>query len=218
MRSIPFARLFAFSSGNPLVFSSDFGVPRSAGCLHRAGDQRIGRARAGVRGDPRLALPRLSCFRCPASGGHMIESTSFDRVKSTSNASFGMFFALVFMVVAAWPVLDGKPVRLWSLAVSALFLVVGHAMAPAPRDAKCALGAAWISAWRGGDATGDGRALLRGIRPDGISHAQARPRPPQPAMGTRRDQLLGAARARQCPEVVDEEPILTQGAGRVHDT
>ena len=54
----------------------------------------------------------------------MIESTSFDRVKSTSNASFGMFFALVFMVVAAWPVLDGKPVRLWALAVSALFLVV----------------------------------------------------------------------------------------------
>jgi Saxitoxin biosynthesis operon protein SxtJ len=54
----------------------------------------------------------------------MIESSSYDRVKSSPNATFGMFFALVFMVVAAWPVLDGKPVRLWSLTVSAIFLVI----------------------------------------------------------------------------------------------
>ena len=154
----------------------------------------------------------------PGERGHMIESTSFDRAKSTSNASFGMFFALVFMVVAAWPVLDGKPVRLWSLAVSALFLVVAMLW---PRLLAMP-NALWA---RLGSALGVvvtplvmAVALLRGIRPDGISHAQARPRPPQPAMGARRDQLLGAARARQCPDVVDEEPILTQGAGRVHDT
>ena len=54
----------------------------------------------------------------------MIESASFDPVRPTSNVSFGMFFALVFMIVAAWPVLDGNAVRLWALAASALFLVV----------------------------------------------------------------------------------------------
>jgi Saxitoxin biosynthesis operon protein SxtJ len=82
----------------------------------------------GERNQERADIHDLPCRVFPAfvapNGGHMIESTSFDPVKSTSNASFGMFFALVFMVVAAWPVLEGNAVRLWALAVSALFLVL----------------------------------------------------------------------------------------------
>jgi Saxitoxin biosynthesis operon protein SxtJ len=54
----------------------------------------------------------------------MIEGTSHSRLKSSSNESFGMLFALVFLIVAAWPLLDGKAVRTWALAVSGLFILV----------------------------------------------------------------------------------------------
>ncbi len=38
---------------------------------------------------------------------------------------FGIVFAVVFAVVGLWPLLDGDAVRLWALAVAAVFLGVG---------------------------------------------------------------------------------------------
>ena len=43
-------------------------------------------------------------------------------VKTSSNRGFGIVFAVVFVVVALWPLMGGAGPRLWSLAVAALFL------------------------------------------------------------------------------------------------
>ena len=44
--------------------------------------------------------------------------------KSSSDRSFGFIFALVFALLGAVPALRGKPPRLWSLSVSAIFLLL----------------------------------------------------------------------------------------------
>lgn len=51
-------------------------------------------------------------------------------VKTSSNRSFGVVFAVVFLIVALLPLLSGGDVRLWSLAVAAAFLALALA---APR-------------------------------------------------------------------------------------
>jgi hypothetical protein len=38
--------------------------------------------------------------------------------------SFGIVFAVVFTVVGLWPLIDGDPVRLWSLGIAAAFLAI----------------------------------------------------------------------------------------------
>ena len=51
---------------------------------------------------------------------------SYDRredVKGSSNRSFGVVFAIVFALIGLLPLLVGGGVRVWSLAVCALFLV-----------------------------------------------------------------------------------------------
>lgn len=56
---------------------------------------------------------------------------SLEREEAThasSNRSFGLVFASVFLVVAVYPLLRGGSVRLWSLALSALFLVLALAV------------------------------------------------------------------------------------------
>lgn len=47
-----------------------------------------------------------------------------------SDRTFGLVFTAVFVVIGCWPVIKSDPVRLWSLAVAAIFL--GLALA-APR-------------------------------------------------------------------------------------
>ena len=52
---------------------------------------------------------------------------NFDRdyaVKSSSNRQFGLVFAAVFALIAAWPLLHGRPARWWSLAVAGAFLLL----------------------------------------------------------------------------------------------
>jgi hypothetical protein len=49
-----------------------------------------------------------------------------DGVKPGSERSFGLVFAAVLSIVAAWPLIDGAEPRLWALAVAAGFL--GSAM------------------------------------------------------------------------------------------
>ena len=64
--------------------------------------------------------------------GHPLYSTaamgheSFDRsetAKSSSDRAFGIVFAVVFLIIGILPLFSGGGVRVWSLAVSAIFLV-----------------------------------------------------------------------------------------------
>lgn len=45
-----------------------------------------------------------------------------DPAAGSSERGFGIVFAVVFGIVAAWPLLDGRGPRLWALAIALLFL------------------------------------------------------------------------------------------------
>jgi hypothetical protein len=45
-------------------------------------------------------------------------------VKGGSDRAFGMVFAVVFTVIAGWPMMGGGTARLWSFGIAALLLVV----------------------------------------------------------------------------------------------
>ena len=48
-------------------------------------------------------------------------------VKSSSDRSFGIVFAVVFAVLGLWPLVSGGAARWWSLGVAAAFLAVALA-------------------------------------------------------------------------------------------
>jgi hypothetical protein len=54
---------------------------------------------------------------------------SFDRyeVKASSDRSFGLVFAAIFAILAAWPVVSGGALRLWALALAVVFLAAALA-------------------------------------------------------------------------------------------
>ncbi len=45
-------------------------------------------------------------------------------IKSSSERSFGLVFAVVFAVIGLWPLVHGGPPRFWGLAAGALFLAL----------------------------------------------------------------------------------------------
>ena len=45
--------------------------------------------------------------------------------KVNSNRGFGIVFCVVFLLISFWPLIDGESLRIWSLAVSLIFLVLG---------------------------------------------------------------------------------------------
>ena len=45
--------------------------------------------------------------------------------KVNSNRGFGIVFFVVFLLISFWPLIDGESLRIWSLAVSLIFLVLG---------------------------------------------------------------------------------------------
>ena len=45
--------------------------------------------------------------------------------KISSNRSFGLVFFVVFLLVGIWPLFGEQSLRIWSLAVSLIFLVLG---------------------------------------------------------------------------------------------
>ncbi len=47
-----------------------------------------------------------------------------EAVRAGSDRSFGLVFAGVFVVIALFPLLGGRPVRLWSLIVAAVFVAI----------------------------------------------------------------------------------------------
>lgn len=49
-----------------------------------------------------------------------------DEIKVGSERAFGIVFAVVFAVIAAWPLLNGMPLRWWALAVAMVFVAAGY--------------------------------------------------------------------------------------------
>ena len=45
--------------------------------------------------------------------------------KISSNRSFGILFSIVFAIITFWPIINGNPLRLWSIPISVIFLVLG---------------------------------------------------------------------------------------------
>ena len=46
-------------------------------------------------------------------------------IKIGSNKSFGIVFAVVFGLIAFWPLIKDNDIRIWALIISIIFLVLG---------------------------------------------------------------------------------------------
>ena len=47
------------------------------------------------------------------------------KIKINSNRSFGVVFFFVFLIISLWPLLNGNPLRVWSIFVAIIFLILG---------------------------------------------------------------------------------------------
>jgi hypothetical protein len=47
-----------------------------------------------------------------------------EELKGPSDRSFGWVFTVAFSIIGAWPILFGRPARLWSLGIAAVILVL----------------------------------------------------------------------------------------------
>lgn len=54
----------------------------------------------------------------------MVELTEETRVELGSDRSFGFVFAIVFAIIACWPLMSGGDPRWWSVIIAALFVGV----------------------------------------------------------------------------------------------
>ena len=48
-----------------------------------------------------------------------------DKIKISSNKSFGIVFFIFFLIVSLYPILNNSEIRLWALIISLIFLVLG---------------------------------------------------------------------------------------------
>ena len=48
-----------------------------------------------------------------------------DDIKISSNRSFGIVFFIVFFLIALYPLIYTKDIRIWSLLISLIFLILG---------------------------------------------------------------------------------------------
>ena len=51
--------------------------------------------------------------------------TTDSKIKISSNRNFGLVFFVVFLIVALWPLKHDEDIRLWSLALSIIFFILG---------------------------------------------------------------------------------------------
>ena len=51
-----------------------------------------------------------------------------EHIEGSSDRSFGCVFAVVFVVIAAWPLLSGGGLRWWSMAIAGAFALVAVVM------------------------------------------------------------------------------------------
>ena len=56
-----------------------------------------------------------------------IETQTHSSIDVGSERGFGFVFAFVFALISLWPLTDGGTLRIWALAVAALFLVAALA-------------------------------------------------------------------------------------------
>ncbi len=61
------------------------------------------------------------------SRGSFHEDYRRPEVKTSSNRSFGIVFAVVFAIVALWPLIGGGAARAWAAAIAGAFLAVALA-------------------------------------------------------------------------------------------
>ena len=48
-----------------------------------------------------------------------------EKIKISSNRSFGLLFFVVFLIVSLWPLTYEGSIRIWSVIISAVFLILG---------------------------------------------------------------------------------------------
>ena len=48
-----------------------------------------------------------------------------NKIKISSNKSFGIVFFIVFLLISIYPIINDKEIRVWSLIVSLIFLILG---------------------------------------------------------------------------------------------
>ena len=48
-----------------------------------------------------------------------------NKIKISSNGSFGLVFFMVFLIISLWPLTYGEPIRIWSVIVCLVFLILG---------------------------------------------------------------------------------------------
>ena len=46
-------------------------------------------------------------------------------IKISSNRSFGLVFFVLFLVIGLWPLINNNEIKIWSIAISVVFLVLG---------------------------------------------------------------------------------------------
>ena len=51
--------------------------------------------------------------------------TSNSKIQISTNRNFGLVFFVVFLIVALWPLKYEENIRLWSLALSIVFFILG---------------------------------------------------------------------------------------------
>jgi Mg2+/Co2+ transporter CorB len=63
----------------------------------------------------------------------MSESTSHITIDQSTPKSFGIVFSIVFLIIALYPLIGSDGIRIWALAVSAIFLLLAF-VAPQALD------------------------------------------------------------------------------------
>ena len=48
-----------------------------------------------------------------------------NKIKISSNRNFGLVFFAVFLILCIWPLTSGESIRIWSAAISIIFLILG---------------------------------------------------------------------------------------------
>ena len=56
----------------------------------------------------------------------MSESINHISSEQSSPKSFGIVFAIVFLIVALYPLANSEDIRLWAIIVSAVFLLLAY--------------------------------------------------------------------------------------------
>ena len=56
----------------------------------------------------------------------MSENKSYIEIKGGSEKAFGILFAIVFLLVALYPIVGGEGVRLWPLVIALIFFMLAY--------------------------------------------------------------------------------------------